>query len=112
MISRFGPFQYDWKAKVLMRDGTLIELEPKTVQTLEALLRRRGEEAKKQELIEEIWPDTIVQENNLAHHIYLLKTAFGEEYDFIETVHARLYVCGGCKRLRTNLFHRGLAFRG
>src|SRR4030095_16634860 len=44
-----------------------------------ALVKRRGQLATKHELIAEVWPDTVVDENNLTVQISALRKVLGEE---------------------------------
>jgi DNA-binding winged helix-turn-helix (wHTH) protein/tetratricopeptide (TPR) repeat protein len=75
----FGPFSLDARRHVLLRDGQAISLAPKVFETLLLLVRNSGQVLKKNELMEAIWPDTFVEESNLAQHIFLLRKILGEE---------------------------------
>jgi len=66
MAYTFGPFQYDAEQKLLFRGSEVVPLVPKVVDTLQALLERRGRVVEKNELIKLVWPDTVVQEGGLA----------------------------------------------
>jgi DNA-binding winged helix-turn-helix (wHTH) protein len=74
----FGSFCLHVDECVLMRGGAVVPLMPKTVDILLALVRRGGEVVSKEELINEIWPDVIVEENNLTKHISTLRRVLGE----------------------------------
>ncbi len=79
---------------LLRRAGSVVPLQPRALETLLVLLRQGGEVVSKQELMEEVWPDSFVEEGNLTQNIFLLrrelgKTAGGEEY--IQTVSKRGY---------------------
>jgi DNA-binding winged helix-turn-helix (wHTH) protein/Flp pilus assembly protein TadD len=85
----FGPFRLDARRHVLLRDGQAISLAPKVFETLLLLVRNSGQVLKKSELIDAIWPDTFVEESNLAQHIFLLRKILGEdknEHRYIVTV--------------------------
>ena len=85
----FGQFRVDARRRLLLRGEEVIPLAPKVFETLFALVRSGGRVLKKGELIEAIWPDTFVEESNLAQHIFLLRKIFGEEkneHRFIVTV--------------------------
>src|ERR1700691_813880 len=93
-IFEFGPYVLDSAQMLLRRDGSMIQLQPRAVEMLLVLVRRRGEVVSKQELMEAVWPDSFVEEGNLTQNIFLLrrelgKTASGEEY--IQTVSKRGY---------------------
>jgi TolB-like protein/DNA-binding winged helix-turn-helix (wHTH) protein len=74
----FGPFSLDPTERVIFRDGTPVPLTPKVFDTLVYLVRNRGRLLTKDELLTEIWPNTFVEEVNLAVNISALRKAFGE----------------------------------
>src|SRR5215469_7084122 len=74
----FGPFSLDPTERVVLRDGTPVPLTPKVFDTLVYLVRNRGRLLTKDELLKEIWPNTFVEEVNLAVNISALRKAFGE----------------------------------
>jgi len=69
----------DIRRRLLLRDGVLVPLAPKAFETLLVLILNSGRVMTKKELVETIWPDTFVEESNLAQHIFLLRKALGEE---------------------------------
>ena len=79
--------------KVLFRGNDPAPLTPKAVETLLVLVERQGQVVTKDELIRIVWPDTFVEENNLAQNISLLRRVLGESGgpQFIETVPKRGY---------------------
>ena len=69
-------------------------LTPKVLLTLQALVVRAGEVVSKEELLRSVWPDTYVEESNLAQNISVLRKALGTAPDglpYIETVAKRGY---------------------
>lgn len=67
---------------------------PKTFETLQVLVERAGQVVEKEELMQRIWPDVAVEENNLNKHISKLRKVFGEsgnEACYIETLPRRGY---------------------
>lgn len=78
-IYGFGPFQIDLDRYLLMRDGKLVPLSPKVFETLIFLIENRGSVVKKDDIMSRVWPDTFVEESNLAQNIFLLRKALGEE---------------------------------
>src|SRR6516165_1125992 len=76
----FGPFSLDPRERVIFRDGTPVPLTPKVFDTLVYLVRNRGRLLTKDELLTEIWPNTFVEEVNLAVNISALRKAFGERH--------------------------------
>jgi DNA-binding winged helix-turn-helix (wHTH) protein/TolB-like protein len=92
LIHRFGPFQYDPAQRLLFRDGELVPLAPKAIDTLHALLDHRGEVIEKGDLMKWVWPDCVVEEVGLARNISLLRKALGDDAEkFIETIPRRGY---------------------
>lgn len=93
-IYEFGRFRYDAAQRLLFRDGSLIPLTPKAVETLRVLIERRGRIVEKGELLQLVWPDTTVEEVGLARNISLLRKALeaeGSEGSIIETIPRRGY---------------------
>ncbi len=89
----FGPYRLDPLGRSLLRDGEVVALPPKAVEVLLALVRHSGAVLGKPELIERVWPETIVEEANLNQMIFLLRRAFGgdNERGYIATVPRRGY---------------------
>jgi len=101
-VYEFEDFRLDAAHKLLYRDGEQISLTPKAVETLIALVDRRGEVVGKKELMEEIWADTIVEESNLSQYLHVLRKTLGETQDgkpFIETLKRRGYRFNGVARV-------------
>jgi DNA-binding winged helix-turn-helix (wHTH) protein len=93
-LFRFGRFSLDANERMLLRDGRRVPLAPKVLQTLLILVRHRGHIVEKDFLMQEVWPDDVVEEGNLAQHISTLRKVFGDSADdprFIETVPGRGY---------------------
>lgn len=65
-------------------------LPPKTFEVLTLLVRRAGSLVDRDTLMRELWPDTFVEEANVARHIWTLRQAFGGD-EYIETVPKRGY---------------------
>lgn len=95
-IFEFGEFRLDVDEHTIeridgTRNGTLTE---KAFQTLVILVRRRGHLVAKDEMIRHVWPDTIVEDNNLEKCVHQLRHFLGETSDgskYIETVRKHGY---------------------
>ncbi|MBO0725116.1 MAG: PD40 domain-containing protein [Blastocatellia bacterium] len=90
----FGPFRVDTVKYVLTRDGEVAPLNLKAFEILLALIENRGQVLEKNELLQRVWPDTVVEENNLARNISALRKALDEhpnEHQYIMTVPGRGY---------------------
>ena len=86
---RFGPFHLDVAERRLSRDGAAVPLRLKVFDTLRVLVENAGRLVTKEELLQAIWPDTAVEENNLNHNVSILRKMLGEKATgqaFIETV--------------------------
>jgi pimeloyl-ACP methyl ester carboxylesterase/DNA-binding winged helix-turn-helix (wHTH) protein len=86
---RFGPFQLDTRERRLSRGCDVIPLRLKVFDTLRVLVENAGRLVTKQELLDAIWPETTVEENNLNHNVSVLRKALGEKatgQQYIETV--------------------------
>lgn len=93
-IYEFGDFRLDAAHLMLFRGGEEIQLAPKAVETLLALIARRGEIVSKAELLEAVWPDTAVEESNLFLYLSVLRKTLGTRADgapWIETYRRRGY---------------------
>jgi DNA-binding winged helix-turn-helix (wHTH) protein/TolB-like protein/Flp pilus assembly protein TadD len=85
----FGPFRLDPAEHTLLRGDQVVALTPKAFETLSLLVRSSGHLVRKEELIEQVWRDTIVEEGNLNVIIHTLRKALGDdprESKYIETV--------------------------
>jgi DNA-binding winged helix-turn-helix (wHTH) protein len=92
--SEFGPFSIDLGERVLRRDGRPVPLTPKAFDVLAALVEQPGRLISKDELLQKVWPDTFVEESNLAYNVFALRKALGDTADngqFIETIPKRGY---------------------
>mgnify|MGYP003297872057 CR=1 FL=1 len=90
----FGPFVLDARRRLLLRDGDPVQLTPKALDLLVALVERRGRVVEKDELLRVVWPDQFVEEANLSVNMSALRKALGErasENQFVATVPRRGY---------------------
>lgn len=89
-IYEFGEFRVDAVKHLLLKgDDEIIPLTPKVFELLLYLVRNNGRTIEKDELLREIWTDTIVEESNLSQNISILRRVLGEkrgEHQFIVTV--------------------------
>jgi Tol biopolymer transport system component/DNA-binding winged helix-turn-helix (wHTH) protein len=85
----FGPFVVDPVKWRLWRDGGLVPITAKTFDLLLVLLENRDRVVSKDELLNRVWPNTAVQENNLARQVSSLRRALGQrpdEDDYVVTI--------------------------
>ncbi len=86
VVYEFGPFRLEPRERRLAREGQAIPLTGKAFDTLCALVKNHGTLVPKQDLMNAVWPETTVEENNLDRNISALRKALGEAGPFIETV--------------------------
>jgi DNA-binding winged helix-turn-helix (wHTH) protein len=77
-VYEFGPFRLHATRRTLSRDGVPVTLTAKAFDTLLLLVERRGEVLTKGEMMDALWPDAAVEENNLTQQVSLLRKALGE----------------------------------
>jgi TolB-like protein/DNA-binding winged helix-turn-helix (wHTH) protein/Tfp pilus assembly protein PilF len=90
----FDRFRVDVQERFLFRDGNPVPLAPKVFDTLLVLLENNGHVLEKRELMNAIWPESFVEEVNLAHNISVLRKVLKESSNngnFIETIPKRGY---------------------
>ena len=90
----FGPFHIDAAKRLLLRDGETVPLSPKGFEILLVLVEGAGKVVSKDELMQRVWPDSFVEDNNLTYNISVLRKALGEhagEHHYIVTVPTRGY---------------------
>lgn len=93
-VYEFGPFHLDATRRVLLKEGEPVKLFPKEFDTLLALVASNGELLEKDDLMRQVWQDTIVEESNLTTNISHLRKVLGEsrnKHDYIVTVPGRGY---------------------
>ena len=93
-IYEFGPFRVDAVRRVLIREGNELRLPAKAFEILLALLEEKGRLVDKDELMRRVWPDAVVEENNLTVNMSALRKALGEsprDHRYLETVPGRGY---------------------
>jgi DNA-binding winged helix-turn-helix (wHTH) protein/TolB-like protein/Tfp pilus assembly protein PilF len=81
----FGEFRLDPARRRLTRAGEPVTLAPKALDILLFLVENRSRALTKEELLQQIWPDTFVEEGNLKFNISVIRKALGGE-SWIETL--------------------------
>lgn len=93
-LYEFGDFRLDASERLLSRRGVAVPLTPKAIDLLLALVAQPGRLLDKDTLLKTVWPDSFVEENNLADNIFKLRRVLGDGENgprFIETVPKRGY---------------------
>jgi predicted ATPase len=87
----FGRFRVVPHRRELLADGAPIALGNRAFDALLVLIDAGGTVLDKDELLRRVWPDRVVEENNLQAQISALRKAFGADRDLIRTVAGRGY---------------------
>src|SRR6476659_417251 len=90
----FDGFRVDVSERLLFKENREVPLTPKVFDTLLVLLENSSHVLTKKELMQQVWPDSFVEENNLAQNISILRKALGETKEgeqYIQTVPRRGY---------------------
>ena len=93
-VYEFGDFRLDTRERAIESAGRPLSIAPKALDLLIVLVENCGRIVDKQELMTKVWPDTFVEDNNLAFNISVLRKLFGESGAsprFIETISKRGY---------------------
>ena len=72
-VIAFGPFRLDRRARKLLRDGVAVALTARAFDTLEVLVLREGRTVSKEELLQQVWRDTFVQEETLTQNMSTIR---------------------------------------
>ena len=101
-VYEFDDFRLDAGHLMLYYKDEEVALVPKAVELLVALVERRGQIISKDELLEKVWPDAIVDESNLFFYLSILRKALGTQKNgkpWFETLRRRGYRFAGDARL-------------
>jgi DNA-binding winged helix-turn-helix (wHTH) protein/tetratricopeptide (TPR) repeat protein len=93
-VYEFCGFRLESNQRRLLYQGHAVPLKPKVLDLLLFLVERRGKLIDKEDLMKEVWRDTIVEENNITVSMSMLRKTLGEDKEhprFIETVPRRGY---------------------
>jgi DNA-binding winged helix-turn-helix (wHTH) protein len=99
----FGECTFDPEARELCRSGQRVELAPKALELLQALLEARPRALSKAELRDRLWPDTFVSDTSLAQTVLELRRALDDsprDPRYVRTIHRFGYAFCGPTRTR------------
>jgi len=104
-IYEFGPFLINTSEGLLLSHGKPVPLTPKAFETLLALVEQSGHVVSKSKLMERVWPDSFVEENNLTQNVSFLRKTLqqigGDDCaKYIETVTKRGYRFNAHRQVR------------
>jgi predicted ATPase/DNA-binding winged helix-turn-helix (wHTH) protein len=90
-VIKFGRFAIRPLRREVLADGRPVALGGRAFDTLMVLVDARGTVLSKDELMRRVWPDRVVEENNLDTQISTLRKVFGADRYLIRTVTGRGY---------------------
>ena len=88
----FADCEFDPQRFELRRSGVLVEISPKTLDLIAVLLKKRDQLVTRDELFDQLWPGTTVNEGSLSNAIYEARAAVGDDaqrQEVIQTVRGR-----------------------
>ncbi|WP_063499521.1 ATP-binding protein [Paraburkholderia phytofirmans] len=88
---QIGKLQFFIEQRELRRDGAPLHIGSRALDILELLVNAKGSLVSKDQIMRAVWPDTVVEENNLQVHIVALRKALGEDRELIRTIPGRGY---------------------
>lgn len=94
LVYKFGEFRLDVSRRLLFKGEETIFLPPKATEILIFLIEKRGKLVEKKELMQKIWQDSFVEDNNLTVNITIIRKALQEksgDNKFILTIPRRGY---------------------
>jgi DNA-binding winged helix-turn-helix (wHTH) protein len=87
---RFDQFVLDPDTRRLLRDGEEVHLSPKAFDLLRLLIEGRARALARRELHDRLWPETHVEDTNLAGLVAEIRRALGDSPDaprYVRTMH-------------------------
>jgi DNA-binding winged helix-turn-helix (wHTH) protein len=93
----FAEFVFDADSRVLLKRGQPVHLSPRGFRLLEILLRNRPRPVPKRQLMDDLWPGTVVSEGNLPNVVLELRHALQKDGgpELVRTVHRFGYAFSG-----------------
>ena len=88
----FGAFRLNVTERLLYRGSEVVPLTPKLFDQLLVIVENAGHVVEKSSLMEQLWPDSFVEESSLTQNVSLLRRALAEDdRNYIETIPKRGY---------------------
>jgi DNA-binding response OmpR family regulator len=89
---RFGRFCVRPYARQMFADGQQVQIGSRAFDLLVVLLNARGTLVTKEEIMQRLWPSTVVEQCNLRQQMAFLRKVLGNCRDVIKTVPGRGYI--------------------
>ncbi|WP_156992374.1 ATP-binding protein [Paraburkholderia oxyphila] len=86
-----GKLRVNLERREVTENGLPLRIGSRAFDVLEFLIDASGSLVLKDEIISHVWPDTVVEENNLQVQIAVLRKALGEDRGMIRTIPGRGY---------------------
>jgi predicted ATPase/DNA-binding winged helix-turn-helix (wHTH) protein len=86
-----GRFSIDLEMRTLWQDGEVVHLGSRAFDILAVVASAGGRLVTKDELMHSVWPETVVEENNVHVHLSALRKVLGPDRNLIITVPGRGY---------------------
>jgi DNA-binding winged helix-turn-helix (wHTH) protein len=93
MRIRFGAFVLDAGSRTVERQGEELHLSGKAFDLLQILVAEQPKAVSKTELLNRIWPDVVVEEENIKNLVWEIRNTL-KERGFVRTVHRFGYALG------------------
>ncbi len=71
----FGSYRLDVPGGTLFREGNRVAQPPKSAELLVALVEAAGSVLTRKQLLQNVWPGTVIEEGSLSSHISMLRKA-------------------------------------
>jgi DNA-binding response OmpR family regulator len=91
-IVRFRRFCVLPRTRQLLAEGTPVEVGSRAFDLLMVLVEARGDLVSNDEIMDRVWPTTLVDETNVRVQMSRLRKSLGKDGDIIKTVPGRGYV--------------------
>lgn len=88
---RIGTLHVFLDRREIRSNGKLLRIGSRAFEILELLIRANGALVSKDEIMQRVWPHTVVEENNLQVHVAALRKALAGDRNLIVTVPGRGY---------------------
>jgi TolB-like protein/tetratricopeptide (TPR) repeat protein len=90
-VFSFGRFVLHGRQRLLLADGAPVELGTRSFEVLLTLVEASGALVTKDAILERVWPDVSVEENNIQVQVSALRRVLGADRDWIMTIPGRGY---------------------
>ncbi|MGF6543395.1 ATP-binding protein [Paraburkholderia youngii] len=90
-LMKIGRIELDMNARCVRRDGQDLRLGSRAFDLLATLASANGRVVSRSELMQTVWPGTVVEDCNIDVNISALRKALGDDRDLIVTVARRGY---------------------